>query len=287
MLKINRGEKILDTVENILIAVKNRLKDIKGVEGIVLGGSRARGTHRPDSDIDIGIYYDESVGIDIKELNDAASELDDERRSNIIVPPGAWGEWINGGGWLVIEGNHVDFILRDIKRVEGVIQDCSQGKITAHYHTGHPHAYINAMYMGELSISRILYDAKGQLLQMQGKTKSYPPKMKKAVIDYFMFEAGFSHMFAADNGGKDDLYYVAGHVVRSVSCLNQVIFALNEQYCINEKKAVKMIDSFHLKPVDYKARIDRLFINLPEKTGEACEELAELIHEVQSMIDEN
>ncbi|WP_456300800.1 nucleotidyltransferase domain-containing protein [Variimorphobacter saccharofermentans] len=27
------------------------------IEGIVLGGSRARGTHMESSDIDIGIYY--------------------------------------------------------------------------------------------------------------------------------------------------------------------------------------------------------------------------------------
>ncbi len=51
-------------------------------------------------------------------------------------------------------------------------------------------------------------------------------------------------MFAEDNVDKDDIYYVCGHCFRSISCLNQVLFALNEEYCINEKKAVKMIDGF-------------------------------------------
>jgi predicted nucleotidyltransferase len=40
-----------------------------------LGGSRARGTHRPDSDIDIGIYYDESAGFDVARLNEIALRL--------------------------------------------------------------------------------------------------------------------------------------------------------------------------------------------------------------------
>ncbi len=51
-------------------------------------------------------------------------------------------------------------------------------------------------------------------------------------------------MLAEKNVTRDDAYYVVAHLVRSVSALNQVIFALNEQYCINEKKAVRMIDTF-------------------------------------------
>ncbi len=31
-------------------------------------------------------------------------------------------------------------------------------------------------------------------------------------------------------------YYIAGHVFRIISCLNQVLFACNNAYCINEKK---------------------------------------------------
>lgn len=273
----------MKTADQILTAVKTRLEGIKGVVGIVLGGSRARGNHRPDSDIDIGIYYDGPGGIDMEGLNAAASELDDGHRSGIVVPPGAWGEWVNGGGWLVIGGCHVDFILRDIRRVEQVISDCNDGKITVHYHSGHPHAYINAMYMGELAVSKILYDAGGQLSGMQKRAKHYPPVLKKTITDYFMFEADFSCMFAANNAEKDDLYYVAAHIVRSVSCLNQVLFAINEQYCINEKKAVKLIDSFKIKPVGYKQKIDNLFIGLSADAVKSCEHLRLLVNEVRSM----
>ncbi|MEU2631282.1 nucleotidyltransferase domain-containing protein, partial [Kitasatospora sp. NPDC007106] len=33
------------------------LAAVDGVVGVCLGGSRARGTHRPDSDTDLGLYY--------------------------------------------------------------------------------------------------------------------------------------------------------------------------------------------------------------------------------------
>ena len=143
-------------VDNIIQLVTGKLSSLPCIKGIVLGGSRARGHHTEDSDIDIGIYCN-SESFDLPAINQLATELDDEHRSNLVVPPGAWGEWVNGGGWLVINGYHVDFILRDIKRVEQVIKDTEQGTVTANYQTGHPHGYISTMYRGELAISKVRY----------------------------------------------------------------------------------------------------------------------------------
>jgi predicted nucleotidyltransferase len=41
----------------VIDALVPQLADLPGVVAIVLGGSRARGTHRPGSDWDIGLYY--------------------------------------------------------------------------------------------------------------------------------------------------------------------------------------------------------------------------------------
>jgi hypothetical protein len=102
-----------------------------------------------------------------------------------------------------------------------------------------------------------------------------------------MFEASFSLMFAEDNIDKDDIYYVCGHCFRSISCLNQVLFALNEEYCINEKKAVKMIDNFNIKPKDYKNRIDKIITSFStdrDTTSEGINMLNELVSETKILI---
>ena len=275
-------------IQPILDKVTTALSGASGVVSVVLGGSRARGTNRPDADIDIGIYYDLTQGFSTEKIGEIASKLDDTRRKDIITPLGAWGEWINGGGWLMMDGWHVDFIFRDIHRVEQVIQDCLAGKISAHYHTGHPHAYINGMYLGEVAICKILTDQNGRLKALKERTTPYSPKMKKSLVNYFMFEAGFSLLFAEDNADKDDLYYVAGHLFRVVSCLNQVLFALNEEYCLNEKKAVKMITNFPQAPLDYKKRVDEIFSLLsvnPSNTIKACGKLKQLIEEVKAIAE--
>lgn len=275
-------------VQNILHDVTKELSKVRGIAGVVLGGSRARGTHHETSDIDIGIYYDEALGFDINEVSKIATKLDDEHRENLVTNLGEWGSWINGGGWLIIQGYHVDFIFRDVNRVEKVIDECLQGHVTTHYHTGHPHAFLNVIYMGEVSICKILHDNTNRISELQAKTKPYPNALKDAIINYFMFEASFSLMFAKNNMDRDDISYVAGHCYRTISCLNQVLFALNEEYCINEKKAVRMIDSFAMKPQNYKHRIDEIFTFISpvvERTRCAIEILEELIHETEILMN--
>jgi hypothetical protein len=174
-------------------------------------------------------------------------------------------------------------LLRETIRVEVEIENCQSGRVTSHYQTGHPHAYINAMYMGELAISKMLWDNAGNVTALKSVAEIYPPKLKSALIEFFLFEAGFSLMFATAHVTKDDGYYVSAHIVRAISCLNQVLFALNEQYCLNEKKAVRMIDEFAIKPANYKICIDELFCKLGNGSVEACQKLNVLIDETKNL----
>ncbi|KLU62689.1 nucleotidyltransferase domain protein [Peptococcaceae bacterium CEB3] len=63
------------------------LSDVRGVKAIVLGGSRERGTHSPDSDVDIGIYYD-ATALDFAALQKAARTVDDGYREDLIAVVG-------------------------------------------------------------------------------------------------------------------------------------------------------------------------------------------------------
>lgn len=274
-------------VQNIMNDISKELKDVLGIVGVVLGGSRARGTNHSTSDIDIGIYYDVAAGFDVEKISKIATKLDDDHRENLVTSLGEWGEWINGGAWIVVQGYHVDLVFRDIKRVSQVVDECLSGKVSTHYHTGHPHAYLNVMYMGEISICKILFERTNQISDLKAKTSPYPKPLKDALIGYFMFEASFSLMFAKDNVDKDDISYVMGHCFRTISCLNQVLFALNEEYCINEKKAVRMIKSFNRKPKEYKDRIDQIFSLISsniESTKQGVEMLHGLVSETEILL---
>lgn len=278
-LKVNG----MDEIKSIIDKITDSLSNIQGVRAVVLGGSRARGTHTVSSDIDVGIYYDAS-SLDIGALNQAAQAVDDSGRENLITPPGGWGEWVNGGGWLVVEGRPVDFILRDLARVEGIVRECREGIVSSHYQTGHPHAFINAMYMGELAVCKVLWEKDDSISAVKDAAEQYPSKLQKALVHLFSFEAEFSLWLAENSLDKDDIYYVTAHMVRSVSALNQVLFALNREYCLNEKKAVAMIDRFSIRPAGYKGKVDSIFLAAGIGGLNACNELRELVNEVKSLL---
>ena len=275
----------MDNLSSILDRVTAVVQAVKGVEAVVLGGSRARGTHTQASDVDIGLYY-EAEALDLPALQAAAQQLDDAHRGCLIAAPGEWGPWVNGGGWLRIEGCPVDFLLRDVERVKAVIGECRRGVVTPHYQVGHPHAYISSMYMGELAVCRLLWDRTGDMARWKAVAEVYPDALREAVMGCFTFEAGFSCQLAGRSAGQGDAYYVTAHLVRALSCLNQVLFASNRQYCLNEKRAVAMIDTFALKPASYKRRVEDILAQAAIRPAEACAALRALLDDAAACAKE-
>jgi hypothetical protein len=72
-------------------------------------------------------------------------------------------------------------------------------------------------------------------------------------------------------------------VVRAVSSLNQVLFAYNEHYCINEKRAVLLIDTFRHHPINYHQRVNDVFATLAGDMVHASALLQTLVDEVQRL----
>ncbi|WP_166445859.1 nucleotidyltransferase domain-containing protein [Enterocloster lavalensis] len=272
-------------IEQLLKQIADQIAPCSFVAGIVLGGSRATGMATENSDIDIGIYY-ERERMDFDRLNGIAAGLDDLHRENLVCREGEWGNWVNCGGWLTVKGYHVDLILRDIARVQDILDQTERGETAAHYQTGHPHGYIDAMYRGELAAGKILYARDQSFTEMKERAEVYPEALRRALISFFMFEAKFSCMLAEGYGRGEDLYYVAGHLFRSVSALNQVLFALNQTYCLNEKKAVRRIREFPVTLPDYQRRVNEIF-GLTAGTLALCiQALRELCGDAEALVDQ-
>ncbi len=254
--------------------IVSSLRSIEGITAIALGGSRARGNHTNKSDVDLGIYYNPENPPDLIALNRLACELDDNHRVNLITAIGEWGKWINGGGWLQVQGVGVDFLYRDLVKVNRVIDDCHIGRITIDYQPGHPHGFVPSIYMGEIALCQALYDPDGVLEALKVKTEPYPVGLKQATIDTFAWEISFSLLVAKKAIARDDVVYAAGCCFRSVACMNQVLFALNEDYLLNEKGAIALANRFAICPQDYQQRVEQAFALLAADAKSITEAIA-------------
>jgi hypothetical protein len=227
---------------------------VPGVRAIVLGGSRARGEAGSRSDYDIGLYYEADHPIDTGRLAKAAIMLPGLSGSSVTAV-GEWGPWIDGGAWLTIDGGHVDLLYRCIDKVRDVIEACRAGRIERVYQPGHPHAFVSAIYMGELALARVLWDPDRVLARLRRRCEPYPPALREALIRTFLWEARFAVENALHGRGRDDPAYVAGCGFRTVACLCQSLFALNGVWLLNEKGAAQAADRLARRPADFAVRV--------------------------------
>ena len=220
------------------------LAEEPGVEAIVLGGSRARGTAHAGSDYDIGLYYTAAAPLDTGALLQAARRLADNPASATVTSIGEWGPWIVGGAWLSVKGRKVDLRYRNIEAVARVIDSCRAGSITMDYQAGHPHGFCSAIWAGEIALCRPLHDPRGAIAGLKARALPYPAPLREALIRRFLWEALFSIENAEVAVSRSDPTHIAGYVYRSLACIAQVLFALNERYLINEKGALEEAETF-------------------------------------------
>jgi predicted nucleotidyltransferase len=257
--------------ENILTQIIHSFNGVAGIDAIVLGGSHATGTANKDSDIDIGIYYDEA-SFDLTSFRQKAVSLDDEHRINIITDPGEWGPWINGGGWLKIDGIAVDILFRDTRKVITVIDDCIDGKISIDYQCGHPFGFVNSIYMGEVAYCKILSSNNSIISEQKKRLIEFPENYQKASIEKFLWECKFSEQCGRKAIGKGDILYAAGSLFRCAVSLLQVLYAINKMYMLNEKGSLRRLQSLKEAyiPKDFVNDVEAALSDLRKDTMQIC-----------------
>ncbi|WP_262027392.1 nucleotidyltransferase domain-containing protein [Microvirga sp. Mcv34] len=214
------------------------LAEVSGVAGIVLGGSRARGTAIEMSDYDIGLYYCRDEALDTEHLLATVRDLVDDPDAAAVTAVGEWGPRIVGGGWLRIQGRKVDLLYRSVDDVRAVIAECCEGRISMAYQPGHPHGFCSAIWMGEVALCRPLHDPQGTIAALKAATLAYPDALRSALIRTFLWEVPFSIDNAQLAIPRRDRAHIAGCFYRALGCIGQVLFALNRRYLINEKGAL-------------------------------------------------
>lgn len=265
----------------LLQRIVDHLKAVHGLRAIVLGGSYASGSQRPDSDIDIGLYYDENWPLDIHQIRSIASLLNDVPTPT-VTDLGEWGTWVNGGAWLTIGGQRVDFLYRNIDFVSSTIDDCNAGNVRSDYWQQPAYGFHSFMYCTETAICRPLHDPDQVIERLKTKVAQYSPHLKQAIIKNFLWSARFTLDNTYKPASRGEVYLVTGCLARTIHCLVQVLYALNETYYLSEKKLKADLDSFSIRPDHF---LDRVY-TLLGATGTTSAQLQESLAKTEVLYNE-
>jgi hypothetical protein len=242
-----------------LLPLIEDLKTVPGIRAIVLGGSRARGSGDESSDTDLGLYYDPESPLTVETLDQVAARHDDRKQLRLVTPLGGWGPWINGSGWLKVNGFAVDLLYRDTSKVESIIGRSMVGDFEVAYQPGHPLGFFSSIYAGEIAVCKPLWDPTNWVANNKIRLLDYPEPLRRELVRRFGSEVRFCILIAEKPVKRADVSYVAGCLFRLVSSLLVVLFALNRMYWLNEKGALGFVQRFPMVPPRFRERVEAIW----------------------------
>jgi Nucleotidyltransferase domain len=211
----------------------DRLAALPGVLAVTLGGSRATGTARPDSDWDFSVYYRGSVaGGDLSGFDPAV--LNTLGWPGQIFPIGAWGGGVfNGGAWLTAGDRRVDVHYRDLDDVEHQLAEARAGRFGIErllFHLAGIPTYIVA---AELANNRVLH---GEL-----PVPGYPAALRETAPPRWYADARATLEYAGTaHAPRGHLADTAGAIALAACQSAHALLAARGQWVTNEKRLVDM-----------------------------------------------
>lgn len=199
--------------------VADALSGLPGVEGVALGGSRAQGTNRPDSDWDVAIYYRGSF--DPQALRELGwpGQLSDL---------GGWGRVFNGGGKLTVDGQLIDVHYRDLGLIDEIHEAALRGEFTIEPLLFHQAGLPSYILLAELGINKPL---RGQLPQWD-----YPEALREAAPGIWWGHADHTLHYAESHARNGRVAQCAGLLSEAACHTAHAILAHRRQWVTNEKQ---------------------------------------------------
>lgn len=259
-----------------------QLGAIRGVRAVVLGGSHARGRAHAGSDVDLGILYSEASPFSIESVREVAEAVNDKARP-VVTSFYEWGPWVNGGAWLTIRGQRVDFVYRSLEHIERVIAEAEAGRYELDYAQQPPFGFFSGTYLGEIAVCVPLFDPDARMALLKQRVADYPDALRCAVVRDYLWAAEFGlAAFARKFATRGDAYGTAACLTRTVNQLVLVLFALNRTYPLNDKTALDEIAEFERAPREFGPTVQRTLAHV----GAAAPELACAVESVARLFRE-
>lgn len=201
--------------------VARHLSDVPGVLAVALGGSRAAGTQRPDSDWDFSVYY--RGGFDPEGLRALGWPGE-------ISPLGGWGGGVfNGGAWLRADDRPVDVHYRDLDDVERRLADAVEGRFQIERLMFHLAGVPTYIVVAELAVNVVLH---GELPAPDG----YPERLRVTAHRRWQDDSrhtlGYARQAYASRGRLTE---TAGAIAVAVAQGAHAALAARGEWITNEK----------------------------------------------------
>lgn len=272
---------LTETQRALVASLAERLSHVPGMLAVVLGGSYARGRARPGSDIDLGLLYRPSCLLQLDDVRAIAREVNDTPNP-VVSDFYEWGPWVNGGSWLSVQGQAVDFLYKNVDQLEHVISEAQAGRYDHHFGQQPPFGFYSDTYLSELETCIPLYDPDQLVPALRRRIPQYPESLRRRLVQNCFGAATFDAYTAAKAAQAADPYLTLACCIRIINHLVHGLFALNRRYRVNDKSAFAELADCPALPSHFCARAQAI----ASRIGTQPAELLETVERVRELVAE-
>jgi hypothetical protein len=214
----------------LAITIASQLSEIPGIESVVLGGSYARGTARPDSDLDLGLYYSDAAHPDVEAIRATTEKFSLPNRPPTVTGFYEWGPWVNGGAWIHTAAGKVDLLYRNLEQLQRVIDESQAGIYHHHFYQQPTFGFVSVIYLAETKSCLPLFDRQNLLAGFKRRVEIYPLPLQEKLVRESLWTAEFAFLHADGFALRGDIFNTVGCLGRIAFMLVQALFALNSEY---------------------------------------------------------
>jgi predicted nucleotidyltransferase len=248
------------TDEEFLALVVETCRALPGAEAVALGGSRARGDQRPDSDWDFAVYYRGSIDTDLFEALEWPGT---------VYRPLDWGPIMYGGAVFDLDGRHFDIHYRNLDTVEHWTREAEAGRFEIQILNFHLAGVPTYLLTGELATNATLWGRLPRPAFPEALRASAP----RAWLQRAAAELSYGHHWAK----TANPVACAGALARVVLECAHARLAARGVWALNEKRMVEDAGLTDLYPT---------FAALGSSTGELETAIGSVERAFQKVADE-
>lgn len=217
------------TDDEFLDEIVAACRRVPNAEAVALGGSRATGDFRPDSDWDFAVYYRGEIDVSV---------FEDLGWPGRVYRPFDWGRVMYGGAVFDVDGRHLDIHYRNLDFVEHWTREAERGHFEVHILGFHLAGIPTYMLTGELATNRTLW---GDLPR-----PAFPGALRRTAPQRWMERATNEVGYARYWATTANPISCAGALARVVLQCAHARLAHRGIWALNEKRMVQQAEVTHL-----------------------------------------
>lgn len=210
------------TDEEFIAEVVAACRRIPNAVAVGLGGSRARGDHRADSDWDFAVYY--RGPIDVRPLEQIGWE-------GRVYLPFEWGQVMYGGAVFDLDGRHFDIHYRNLDVVDHWTREAEHGRFEVHILGFHLAGIPTYMLAGEVATNVALW---GELTPIE-----YPDALQSAAPAKWLDRARAELSYAIYWAETANPISCSGALARAMLQCAHARLAHRRTWALNEKRMIQ------------------------------------------------